>query len=68
MDMYENVFGGAEELPTSFVNTNGEQQCGADRRSLDDRRGVMNAWRYVVTVERRSGSSRRDRTGSRAAA
>ena len=36
-----------------------EKRSGLDRRVLEDRRRVINAWTHAVTVERRTVAQRR---------
>ncbi len=50
----------AESHPVSVPAWNGtEKRSGLDRRVLDDRRRVINAWTHAVTIERRTLAQRR---------
>ncbi|MDH5749536.1 MAG: hypothetical protein OEY85_09525 [Rhodospirillales bacterium] len=71
MDIHETIYGSDEYASAAIVETAktfGDRRRSSDRRNFSDRRLVMNAWRFVVTEERRSGQIRRDKVGRRAKA
>lgn len=60
MSAHDSRATAAEGHPAPFPEWDGtEKRSGMERRVLDDRRRVINAWTHAVTIERRTMAQRR---------